>query len=132
MTEEPERDSALGDRSLGRTPGRHDCFRELWVSGMSRDMEIYRTRLDLHDQSIDELMAILNTDSENLDRAMEVITTTRKKVRRLYTCLALMVGVLVMMIGPDGMVDDALGDHLCEAFYYLKLKLVFGAYSPLL
>ena len=93
MTPPPVTGVPVG-RPVGMT-----TLENVWVSGLSRDMETYRARLDLHHQSIDILMAILNTNSGIMDRAMDVITVTRGVVRRLYIYLALMLGVLVMMIG---------------------------------
>ena len=66
---------------------------------MAQDVETYWMRLDSHNQFIDRLMKIMNTNDKILNKTMDVIVDLRRVVRRLYSYLVLLIGVLLMMMG---------------------------------
>ena len=62
---------------------------------MALDVQSHEHRLDF----IDGLTTILDSHNEFIDRTLDVIIATRRAVRRLYTYLALVMGVLVVVLG---------------------------------
>jgi hypothetical protein len=44
-------------------------------------------------------MAVLNSQSEVIDRSLEMAIATRRAIRRLYTYMAVLVGVLALVVG---------------------------------
>jgi len=70
-----------------------------WFLGMALDVQSHEHRLDQYHNFIDGLKTILDSHNEFMDRTLDVIIATRRAVRRLYTYLALAMGVLVVMLG---------------------------------
>ena len=82
------------ERSLGMT-----TLENLWVLGIVQDLKMCELRLDHHQHFADGVIMTLGTQGDVMDRSLEMINTAKGAIRRLYTYLAVLAGVLVMVMG---------------------------------
>jgi len=90
----PPEDRAPVARPAGMTP-----LENYWVTGMAREVEAHQMRLNAHDQQIDGLMGIMETNDEVLNKTRDVIVDLRRSIRRLYSYLAMMVVAFLVVLG---------------------------------
>ena len=60
---------------------------------------MHQMRLNTHDQQIDGLLGIMDTNDAVLNKTLDVMVDLRRSIQRLYFYLAMMVGAFLVMLG---------------------------------
>ncbi|KAI3702064.1 hypothetical protein L6452_27698 [Arctium lappa] len=85
-------------RTAGQPTGM-SALESFWVSGLSRELEISKTRLDHYGQSLDKVIGMLHTQDQTMNGVMIMLAESRRVIQRLYAGLALVLGALIVIMG---------------------------------
>jgi len=89
---------SVTETSAGRSPGM-TAPESRWVLGIAQDLQLCKLSMEQFHHLTEGAMAVLNSQSEVIDRSLEMAIATRRAIRRLYTYMAVLVGVLALVVG---------------------------------